>query len=83
MAITHTPSFTLGNYSVHACKCVSTCVVQSRARPQTGLLLRAKNCKLFGSAQSAKKWQRMNVYGFNYHYHRYHWYYYYHYHRYN
>ena len=60
MAITHTPSFTLGNYSVHACKCVSTCVVQSRARPQTGLLLRAKNCKLFGSAQSAEKRQRKN-----------------------
>ena len=39
---------------------MSTCVVQSRARPQTGLLLRAKNCKLFGSAQSAEKRQRKN-----------------------
>ena len=35
-------------------------MVQSRARPQTGLLLRAKNCKLFGSAQSAEKRQRKN-----------------------
>ena len=35
-------------------------MVQSRARPQTGLLLRAKNCKLFGSAQSAEKRQWKN-----------------------